>query len=64
MSAGDTVRIETPGGAGFGDPAERSIGQVAADLRSGKVSREKAEQDYGIDRVLQAMALESVTFNN
>lgn len=64
MSAGDTVRIETPGGAGFGDPAERSTGQVAADLRSGKVSRKKAEQDYGIDRVLQAMALDSVTFNN
>ncbi len=37
LAAGETVRIETGGGGGYGDPAERDPAAVTADLRSGKV---------------------------
>jgi N-methylhydantoinase B len=38
LAAGETVRIETGGGGGFGDPAGRDPRAVAQDLRNGKVS--------------------------
>ena len=38
LAAGETVRIETGGGGGFGAPAERDPAALAADLRGGKVS--------------------------
>jgi N-methylhydantoinase B len=41
LAAGDTVRIETGGGGGFGNPVERDPAAVTADLRSGKVSAAK-----------------------
>jgi len=41
LTAGETVRIETGGGGGYGDPADRDPASVAADLRSGKVSAAK-----------------------
>ncbi len=47
LDAGETIRIETPGGGGFGDPAERDPAALAADLRDGKVTLEKARDDYG-----------------
>jgi len=56
LKAGESVRMETPGGAGYGPPQERSLEQLARDLRSGKVSRAAAERDYGADRIDQAWA--------
>jgi N-methylhydantoinase B len=41
LAAGETVRIETGGGGGYGDPAGRDPALVTADLRSGKVSAAK-----------------------
>jgi N-methylhydantoinase B len=41
LAAGETVRIETGGGGGYGDPADRDPASVSADLRSGKVSAAK-----------------------
>ena len=41
LAAGETMRIETGGGGGYGDPAERDPASVTADLRSGKVSAGK-----------------------
>jgi N-methylhydantoinase B len=38
LQAGESMRIETPGGGGAGPPAERSPDRVAEDVRSGKVS--------------------------
>ena len=46
LSAGETVRIETGGGGGFGVPAERDPAALAADLRGGKVSPHRACADY------------------
>ena len=55
LKVGDSMRIETPGGAGYGPPAERALNAIAADIRSGKVSRMAAERDYGVVRVRAAL---------
>lgn len=36
------------GGAGYGDPVERSLGAIAADLDDGRVTPEAAARDYGV----------------
>jgi N-methylhydantoinase B len=43
---GQKVRLETPGGGGFGDPATRDPERVARDVRLGYVSPEAARRDY------------------
>ncbi len=43
---GQKVRLETPGGGGFGDPAERDPEKVARDVRLGYVTPEAARRDY------------------
>ena len=48
LRRGQKVRLETPGGGGFGDPLERDPAAVAGDVRLGYVSRESAERDYGV----------------
>ena len=45
---GDFIRLELPGGGGFGNPAERDPEQVAADVADGLYSREAAERDYRV----------------
>lgn len=47
LRRGDTVRLETSGGGGFGDPKARSAGDVARDVRDGYVSGPAAESVYG-----------------
>lgn len=48
VDTGVVVRLETPSGGGFGDPAQRDPALVLADIRSGKVSAEAAQRDYGV----------------
>lgn len=48
IGAGDRIEIFTTGGGGYGDPLERPLDEVTADLRSGKVSCESAVRDYGV----------------
>ena len=48
VPGGDFIRLETPGGGGFGDPAERDPEQVALDVADGLISRETAERDYRV----------------
>lgn len=45
---GQRVRLETPGGGGFGDPSTRDPARVARDVRFGYVSREAARRDYNV----------------
>jgi N-methylhydantoinase B len=40
------VTFETPGGGGFGPPAERAPASLAADLEAGVVTPEAAARDY------------------
>jgi len=48
ISRGQKLRLETPGGGGYGDPFSRDPESVAEDVRLGFVSREKAQNDYGV----------------
>jgi N-methylhydantoinase B len=45
---GQKVRLETPGGGGFGDPATREPERVVRDVRLGAISREAARRDYKV----------------
>jgi N-methylhydantoinase B len=47
LKKGDVVRLETSGGGGFGDPAERPRDALARDLRDGYVSEAAARAVYG-----------------
>jgi N-methylhydantoinase B len=46
IKRGQKVRLETPGGGGFGDPATRDPERVARDVRLGYVTAEAAARDY------------------
>ena len=48
VAAGEVIRIRTTGGGGWGDPLDRSVGDVLRDLRWGKVSIAGARADYGV----------------
>jgi N-methylhydantoinase B len=70
VTGGDFIRLELPGGGGFGDPATRDPDQVASDVADGIISRDTAARDYrvalagdgSVDRLataqLRAMAAE------
>jgi N-methylhydantoinase B len=48
VAGGDFIRLELPGGGGFGDPATRDPDQVAADVADGLITRETAESAYRV----------------
>jgi N-methylhydantoinase B len=48
VRAGEIVRIETTGGGGWGDPLERDPDLVALDVLQQKVTRARAESDFGV----------------
>jgi N-methylhydantoinase B len=49
LDTGDVVSVRTPGGGGYGDPADRSSDAVARDLRFGTLSAAAAREVYGVD---------------
>jgi N-methylhydantoinase B len=44
----DFIRLELPGGGGFGNPRDRDPERVAADVADGLISREAAAREYGV----------------
>jgi N-methylhydantoinase B len=48
VPGGDFIRLETPGGGGFGNPTDRDPEQVALDVADGLISRAAAECDYRV----------------
>lgn len=48
LEPGEVVRIETPGGGGYGPPLERDPEAVLKDVRLGKVSAERARAIYAV----------------
>lgn len=48
LRRGDRVRLETPGGGGYGDPRLRSRAAIERDLRLGYLTPTAAEQLYGL----------------
>ncbi|MFO0987338.1 MAG: hydantoinase B/oxoprolinase family protein [Alphaproteobacteria bacterium] len=47
LKRGQRLRIESPGGGGYGPAAERDPAKIAEDVRLGYVTAEAAERDYG-----------------
>lgn len=47
LKKGDRIRLETPGGGGYGPPSERKPERIAEDLRLGYVTEEGVARDYG-----------------
>jgi N-methylhydantoinase B len=47
LKAGDVIRFERSGGAGFGPPRERAPEAVREDVRNGYVSAQAAARIYG-----------------
>ncbi|MDO8596642.1 MAG: hydantoinase B/oxoprolinase family protein, partial [Sulfuricaulis sp.] len=45
---GDSIRVASPGGGGFGNAFERDVAAVERDLNRGYISRETAETSYGV----------------
>ena len=46
LKRGERLRLETPGGGGWGDPADRAVEAIAADLANGFVSADGARAVY------------------
>lgn len=48
LKAGDRVRVQTPGGGGYGDPFERDPEAVARDVRLGRYTVDQALTLFGV----------------
>ncbi len=48
LARGQRLRIESPGGGGYGPAAERDPAKIAEDVRLGYVTAEAAARDYGV----------------
>lgn len=48
IGQGQRLRLESPGGGGWGDPRQRPLDAVARDIRLGHVSVAAAVRDYGV----------------
>lgn len=57
LDTGERVRLETPGGGGYGAPHLRAPIALAADLADGRIGIEEARQAYGRALVDDALAL-------
>ncbi|MBT6312573.1 MAG: hydantoinase B/oxoprolinase family protein [Alphaproteobacteria bacterium] len=57
LAAGARVRLETPGGGGYGAPADRPIAALAADLADGRINHALAVEVYGEALTAKAKAM-------
>ena len=49
LAPGDIIATNEAGGGGAGDPRQREVELVLADVRAGLVTREAARRDYGVE---------------
>ncbi|NSX89034.1 MULTISPECIES: hydantoinase B/oxoprolinase family protein [Agrobacterium] len=54
LQPGDSVRLETPGGGGFGAPGLRKNSDLGRDLRDGRLSAAESEAQYGASKTAEA----------
>jgi N-methylhydantoinase B len=47
LSAGETISLRTPGGGGYGDPADRDDESIRRDRRTGKITGWPSDADTG-----------------
>lgn len=55
LAADESVRLETPGGGGFGSPELRKNADLARDLRDGRLSMAESEKQYGSAKTMEAL---------
>ena len=48
IQSGDTVRVSTPGGGGFGNPFDRDPQLVERDVKRGYYDQDQARQLFGV----------------
>ena len=48
LGAGDSIRLASPGGGGYGSPLLRDVQAVEDDLNAGLIGRDAAEAVYGV----------------
>ena len=48
LKKGQRVRVESPGGGGYGPPGERAADAIERDIRTGMVTPAAAMRDYGV----------------
>ena len=53
IGVGDVVRVSTPGGGGFGDPAKRSRESIARDVVRGYYTEAEAREKFGPTRAAE-----------
>ncbi|MDQ7080371.1 MAG: hydantoinase B/oxoprolinase family protein [Paracoccaceae bacterium] len=49
LRPGDRVRVQTPGGGGYGKPEKRAHDLIDEDLRLGRYTRDQIRRDFGVD---------------
>jgi N-methylhydantoinase B/oxoprolinase/acetone carboxylase alpha subunit len=49
ITPGERVRVQAPGGGGYGDPKKRDPRAVVEDVLEGYITRERAAADYGFE---------------
>jgi len=57
LNKGDIVRIETPGGGGFGLADERDVVALVADLRDGKITQSFVSEQFGEAKLRAVLGL-------
>lgn len=62
LDAGDALAAASPGGGGFGNPMERDLDSVERDLNLGYISRQTAEEIYGVVVTQQARKASRMRF--
>jgi len=48
LGAGDVIEVSTPGGGGYGEPAQRPVAQIERDIMRGYYTREEAERLFRV----------------
>ncbi len=57
LNKGDIIRIETPGGGGFGLAGEREVVALVADLRDGKITQSFVSEQFGEAKLRAVLGL-------
>ena len=57
LKKGDVVRLVTGTGGGYGNPLERPVEKVVADIKDGYITPEMAEKRYGVKVDAETLAV-------